>query len=373
MREFINGAEAIARGAIRAGCNFFAGYPITPATPILLHMIRELPKVGGVAIQAEDEIAAMGFCIGASLSGSRAMTATSGPGISLFSENIGAAIMAEVPLVIVDVQRMGPATGGATTGAQSDIQFLRWGTSGGFPVIVLSPTDVLDCYRLTQRAFDLAERFRVPVFLACDKQIVLNRTTVESSAFEDINVRQRNFAAVRDEFVPYRFTEPAEVPSMSPFGGPHLVRISTSSHDEYGYLTKNNEDMDRINRHLNAKIAAHREEIAEVKADHQEGADTLIISYGITAQSVLEAIRLLRQGGSKISSLVILSLWPVPELKILRAMRDMKRVIVVELNQGQYQREIERMASDSQEVIGVNRLDGRIFSPGEILASGGLK
>ena len=160
---------------------------------------------------------------------------------------------------------------------------------------------------------------------------------------------------------------------MSPFGGPHLVRISTSSHDEYGYLTKNNEDMDRINLHLKAKIAAHREEIAEVKADHQEGADTLIISYGITAQSVLEAIRLLRHEGSKISSLVILSLWPVPEPQILQAIRNMKRIIVAELNQGQYRREIERLASDSQEVIGVNRLDGRIFSPGEILASGGLK
>ena len=373
MREFINGAEAIARGAMKAGCNFFAGYPITPATPILLHMIRELPKVGGVAIQAEDEIAAMGFCIGAALSGSRAMTATSGPGISLFSENIGAAIMAEVPLVIVDVQRMGPATGGATTGAQSDIQFLRWGTSGGFPIIALSPTNVLDCYRLTQRAFDLAERFRVPVFLACDKQIVLNRTTVESSAFEDIHVRQRDIASAGDEFVPYRFTELAEVPPMSPFGGSHLVRISTSSHDEYGYLTKKNEDMDRINRHLIAKIAAHQDEIVEVKTDLQDGANTLIISYGITAQSVLEANRLLRQGGSKISSLVILSLWPVPERQIERVIKGMNRIIVVESNQGLYRREIERMASDSQEIIGVNRLDGRIFSPGEILESGGLK
>ena len=276
MREFINGAEAIARGAIRARCDFFAGYPITPATPILLHMIRELPKVGGVAIQAEDEIAAIGFCIGAALSGSRVMTATSGPGISLFSENIGAGIMAEVPMVIVDVQRMGPATGGATTGAQGDIQFLRWGTSGGFPIIALSPTDIYDCYFLTQRAFDLAERFRVPVFLACDKQIVLNRTTVERSAFEEMNVRERNIAPAREEFVPYRFAEPAEVPPMSPFGGAHLVRVSTSSHDEHGYLTKKNEDMVLINRHLTAKIADHRDEIADVKTDLQDGADTLI-------------------------------------------------------------------------------------------------
>jgi 2-oxoglutarate ferredoxin oxidoreductase subunit alpha len=280
--------------------------------------------------------------------------------------------MAEVPLVIVDVQRMGPATGGATTGAQGDIQFLRWGTSGGFPIIAFTPSNIYDCYLLTQRAFDLAERFRVPVFLACDKQIVLNRTTVERSAFEDINVRKRNIAPAREDFVPYRFAKPAEVPPMSPFGGPHLVRITTSSHNEYGYLTKKNEDMDLINRHLKAKITAHRDEIAEVKTDLQDGADTLIISYGITAQSVREAIQLLRGEGSKISSLVVLSLWPVPERQVLRAMKGMKRIIVAELNQGQYRREIERLASDAQEIIGVNRIDGGMLSPREILEGGGL-
>ena len=159
---------------------------------------------------------------------------------------------------------------------------------------------------------------------------------------------------------------------MSPFGGPHLVRITTSSHNEHGYLTKKNEDMDLINRHLSAKITAHRDEIAEVKIDLQDGADTLIISYGITAQSVREAIHLLREEGSKISSLVVLSLWPVPERQILQAMKGMKRIIIAELNQGQYRREIERLASDAQEIIGVNRLDGGMLSPREILEGGGL-
>lgn len=372
MREFINGAEAIARGAMRAGCDFFSGYPITPATPILLHMIRELPKVGGVAIQSEDEIAAIGFCIGAALSGSRVMTATSGPGMSLFSENIGAGIMAEVPMVIVDVQRMGPATGGATTGSQSDVQFLRWGTPGGFPIIALSPTNVSDCYLFIQRAFDLAERYRLPVFLACDKQIVLNRTTIVSSKFEEINVRQRTIASAKEDFVPYRFIDPEEVPPMSHYGGPHLVRITTSSHDEHGYLTKKNEDMEYINRHLSAKIFANRKEISDVRFDSQDGADTLIISYGITAQSVREAVQTLRQFGSKISSLIVLSLWPVPEQQIRKAIKGVKRIIVVELNQGQYRREVERLANDSQEVIGVNREDGRLISPVEILERGEL-
>src|SRR5512142_3063208 len=179
MREFMDGAEAITRGALTAGCNFFAGYPITPAAPILLRMLRELPKVGGVGIQAEDEIASMGMCIGAAMTGAKAMTATSGPGLSLYSENIGLAIMGEVPLVIVDVMRLGPATGGATTVSQGDVQFLRWGTSGGFPIIALCPTNAADCFRLVQQAFNLAERFRTPVFLATDKETASAQQTVE--------------------------------------------------------------------------------------------------------------------------------------------------------------------------------------------------
>src|SRR5512139_3918908 len=204
MRELINGAQAIVRGAIDAGCDYFAGYPITPATEILLYMIRELPKLGGTAIQAEDEIASMGFCIGAAMTGKRVLTATSGPGISLYSENIGLAIMGEVPMVIVDVQRMGPATGGATTVGQGDVQFLRWGTSGGYPVIVLSPTNVAECYQLTCKAFDLAERFRIPVFLATDKETVSSNSTIDASAFEKVPVRGRKVASPEINFAPYR-------------------------------------------------------------------------------------------------------------------------------------------------------------------------
>ena len=172
MKEFIDGAEAITRGALAAGCNFFAGYPITPATPILLRMLHELPKVNGVGIQGEDEIASIGMCIGAAMTGMKAMTATSGPGISLYSENIGMAIMGEVPLVIVDVMRLGPATGGATTVSQGDVQFLRWDTSGGFPVIALCPSNLTECFTLTMHAFNLAERFRASVFIATDKEMM---------------------------------------------------------------------------------------------------------------------------------------------------------------------------------------------------------
>ncbi len=367
MREFINGADAIVRGAIDAGCNFFAGYPITPATPLLIQMSAELPKVGGLAFQAEDEIAAIGVCIGAALAGARPLTATSGPGISLYSENIGAAIMCEVPLVLVDCQRMGPATGGATTVAQGDVQFLRWGTSGGYPLIVLSPASIADCYRLTMKAFDLAERFRVPVILATDKELVATNATVPLASLQPVPVRERRLAPEQGDFVPHRVSRLDEVPPMSFFGGPHILRFSTSSHDEHGYLTKDPQAMAKLNNHLWAKIEAHTGEIAEVQADLQPGAETLVASYGITSQAMLAAVHEARRTGVKLSALTITSLWPVPEQAILAAQEGIRHIVVPELNHGQYRREIERLARDSQEVLGVNRVDGELITPAQIL------
>jgi 2-oxoglutarate ferredoxin oxidoreductase subunit alpha len=370
MKEFVNGAELIARAAIHAECDFFAGYPITPATPILLHMLKELPKVNGIAIQAEDEIASMGFCIGAAMSGSRVMTATSGPGISLYSENIGLAIMGEVPVVIVNVQRMGPATGGATTVAQGDIQFMRWSTSGGYPVIVLAPATASDCYSLTMKAFDLAERFRSPVFLAADKEVVSTHTTVDVDSYQTQAVRPRITPPIDRAFVPYRIENISKTPLMSHFGGPHTVRFTTSSHDEYGYLSKDPKEVGKLNQHLSAKINHHVDEISLIDFDHQEGAETLLISYGVTSGSVCEAVRNARNQGTKVSSLTVYSLWPVPERQIRNAIKGVKRVVVAELNNGQYCREIERLTKNGQEVIGVNRVDGELLSPKQILTEG---
>jgi 2-oxoglutarate ferredoxin oxidoreductase subunit alpha len=372
MREFVNGADAIVRGALDAGCTFFAGYPITPATTILLKMIEELPKVGGVAVQGEDEIASIGFCVGAAMTGARAMTATSGPGLSLYSETVGLAIMGEVPLVIVNVQRMGPATGGATTVAQGDIQFMRWGTSGGYPVIVLSPADVAGCYSLTLRAFDLAEQYRVPVFLATDKETVSSSTTVALDAYQPVPVRERPLASADEDFTPYRFGLPADVPPMSPFGGPHIVRFTASSHDSRGYLTKNPADVAKLNAYLAHKIEDHVDEIAQVDLDHQDGSDTLIVSHGITAQSVAAAVQIARARGVRVSALTVYSLWPVPERLIRQAVAPVRRVVVAELNLGLYCREIERLTGDRHEVISVRRLDGELLCPDEILTRGGI-
>ena len=369
MREFIDGAEVIVRGAFAAGCNFFAGYPITPATPILLRMLRELPKVDGVGIQAEDEIASIGMCIGAAMTGAKAMTATSGPGLSLYSENIGMAMMGEVPLVIVDVMRLGPATGGATTVSQGDVQFLRWGTSGGFPVIALCPSSLADCFVLTQRAFNLAERFRTPVFIATDKEMVSAQQSVDTDTFEKIEIANRVSAPSDAEFVPFHVKKLADVPAFAPIGGEHITRFTTSMHDERGMLTKLRANVNKTSRHLWQKIESHRDELEFTQLDAQAGAQTLIVSYGITARSMLQAARDARAADKRVSTLTIQSLWPPPECALRESFRGISRIIVPELNLGQYRLEVERIAASIDprpKVIGVNRVDGELITPEEI-------
>lgn len=377
MREFTDGSTAMVRGALDAGCTFFAGYPITPASPILMMMMRELPKVGGVAIQGEDEIASIGMCIGAAMSGARAMTATSGPGISLYSENIGLAVMGEVPLVIVDVQRMGPATGGATTTAQGDIQFARWGTAGGYPIIALAPSSVAECYVLTMKAFALAERFRSPVFILTDKELNMTSTTVDIGAYRQVSDdtgggidAERPGAgpsgAGREAFTPYRYDPPDGVPPMARYGDDEILRFTGSTHDEGAFITKDPQTVNRLNRHLAEKIEAHRDEIELVDADLESGARTLLVSFGITAGAMREATQAARRTGRKVSALTVHSLWPVPETALRNAMKNVERVVVAELNLGQYRREIERIG-DGREVVGLNRVDGELIAPDQFL------
>ena len=360
MREFTDGSTAIVRGALDAGCTFFAGYPITPASPILMQMMGELPKVDGVAVQGEDEIASIGMCIGATLAGARAMTATSGPGLSLYSENIGLAIMGEVPLVIVDVQRLGPATGGATTVGQGDVQFVRWGTAGGYPIIALAPSSVSACYSLTRRAFDLAERFRCPVFLVTDKELNMTTTTVEADEYDKPAVRARAAQLLKE--LPYRYLPAADVPPLAQFGGPGAVRFTGSTHDERGLITKAPGKVAELNEHLRAKIEDNAAEIELAVKDLEPGATTLFVSYGITAGGMREAVAQIRALGKKVSALTVQSLWPVPEHAIRDAFVGITRIVVAELNHGQYRREIERLAQ-GVEVVGLHRVDGELIAP----------
>ena len=369
---FIEGNEAIARGAMRAKCDFFAGYPITPASSILHYMLDLVPRAGGIAIQAEDEIASMGFCIAAAMAGRRVLTATSGPGISLYSENIGLAIMGETPLVIINIQRLGPATGSATKGAEGDIQFTRWVTSGGLPIIALSPATVAEAYELTYRAFNLSEQYRTPVFVLASKETGVTQESVDLDSIELPPLVERGKIPSDQPCLPHSFESPTEVPTMADFGGEHVVRYTTSTHDKAAYLTTNPKVIQEMIDHYGAKIDDAADEIALVKEDFEEGADTLIISYGIISRSAAVAVEEARARGRKVSSLVLQTLWPVPKAAITSAMAGMKKVIVPEMNMGQYLIEIERLARPEVELVGVSKMNTKLIAPQEILDKGGI-
>ncbi len=389
MRELTDGSTAIVRGALAAGCSFFAGYPITPASSILMAMLEEVPKAGGVAIQGEDEIASLGMCVGAAMGGGRAMTATSGPGISLYSENVGLAVQGEVPLVIVDVQRLGPGTGGATTVSQGDVQFVRWGTAGGYPVIALAPSSIPECYTLTMTAFDLAERFRCPVFLLIDKELGLTLNTVPVDEYRDVRVRPRQTGGPgaldetgTDGARMYRYEPADKVFPMRLYGERgRAVRFTGSTHDERAIITKDRATIEALNRHLVDKIEDHRDEIERAETYLEPGTTTLWISYGVTAGAMREAVGLARRQGKKVSALTVQSLWPVPETAIAAALagldpedgepgdrpREIERVVVAELNHGLYRREIERVLPAEVEVAGLHRIDGDLITPAQFL------
>jgi 2-oxoglutarate ferredoxin oxidoreductase subunit alpha len=331
-------------------------------------MLDLLPPHGGTVLQAEDEIAAIGYCIGASMAGKKVMTATSGPGISLYSENISFAIGSEIPLVLVDVQRLGPSTGSATKGADGDVQFLRWGNTAGQPVIVLCPVDVADCFRLTMEAFNLAERFRCPVFLASNKEVGQTRESVDLGALGLPRVLERKTAQEGDPFQPFAFHSENEVPEFLPIGGSTLVRQTSSTHGEDGYITADPEEVDRMQRHREAKIAAHADSFAFGERDIDPGADLAILTYGVTARSAREALNWCRSEGRRVSLLVLKTLWPVPRGMIREAAHGAKAVLVAEMNQGQYAREIERVLPD-REVRFAGSMNGELLSPHEIKES----
>jgi len=358
----MEGNEAIARGAVAAGCRFFAGYPITPATTILSHMLALLPPLGGVCIQGEDEIASIGFCLGASMAGMKAMTATSGPGISLYSEQISFAIGSEIPIVIVDIQRLGPSTGSATRGADGDIQFLQWGSSGGLPVIVLAPADVEDCFSLTVRAFNLAEQYRCPVFLASNKEIAMTRASVDPDCLKAPEVVDRAAPAPEQNFMPFQINAGERVPAFLPIGGRTLVRQTSSTHGPDGYITTDPAEITRQLARMQTKITAAADQLGIVAHHPSAAADTLVVTYGVTSRAALSAARAMKASGTPVSLLVLKTLWPVPEAAIRQAASNVRRVLVVEMNRGQYVREVERILP-GKAVHFCGQMDGRLIAP----------
>jgi len=366
MREFITGNQAVVRGALRAGCDFFAGYPITPASSILSDFFRAFQEGAGIAIQTEDEIAAIAQCIGAAMTGAKALTASSGPGLSLYSENIGLAQMGEVPLVIVDCQRMGPATGGATATGEGDVLFARHVTSGGYPLPVLAATDAATAYRWTYEAFNIAERLRTPVIVLLSKDIALTRQTVDLDAIELSPIVQRR-PAEGDGYRPYAVASPEDVPAFAPIGGERLTRFTGSIHDECGVLTTNRSKIGAALTHLNVKIQAEQARLERVEEDLEPDARTLIVSYGLADGAARDAVRALRARGHRVSHVTLYTLWPVAEGALLRAATAaIERVIMPELNIGLYVDELRRVLHHPR-IVSLPRFDGGLISPQTII------
>jgi 2-oxoglutarate ferredoxin oxidoreductase subunit alpha len=371
-----SGNEMIAEGALRAGCSFFAGYPITPASGIYETMMSRLPKHGGggIAISAPDEISALAYCVGASLRGVKAMTATSGPGWALMIETVQYAVMTETPVVVAVVQRLGPSTGGATQGAQGDILLTEFATSGGYTIPIFCPSNPLECFELTVLAFNWSERLRTPVILLTDKEIAMTYESVDLSELHDLSALERPIFAPRGgdgegippRFRTYGFEEAQEAPKFSPVGGPWKVTATGSMHDKSGRLRKNTDESIDVLHHLQRKIADRADELAIVKTDLEPGAGIAVLSYGITARTAHEAVLRARTVGRRASWLNVLSLFPIPEKKILLALDGIQKVIIPEENlTGQYRLVIQHLL-DGREVVGVNRVGGMI-TPEEIL------
>jgi len=361
----MEGNDAIAWGAIASGCRFFAGYPITPATTIFNTMLKILPPLGGICLQGEDEIASIGYCLGASMGGLKAMTATSGPGISLYSEHISFAIGSEIPIVIVDVQRLGPSTGSATRGADGDIQFLRWGNSGGLPVIVLAPADVGDCYLLTIKAFNLAEEFRCPVFIASSKEIAMTRENLDMDAVDVPEIVERKSPPNGKPFIPFEAPLESKIPYFLPIGGDVIVRQTSSTHGADGYITTDSDEIARGQDRLKTKLTSKVERFSFHESIPEKDADTLLLTYGITARAARDVHQVCKNSGRPVSLLILKTLWPVPEELIKEKAKHVRRVVVVEMNLGQYVREIERILPDKTiEFLG--QMDGRLISPNQI-------
>jgi 2-oxoglutarate ferredoxin oxidoreductase subunit alpha len=365
----MTGNEACAEGALAAGCRFFAGYPITPSSEIAEELSAKLPMLGGHFIQMEDEIGAMGAVIGASLAGAKAMTATSGPGFSLKQENIGYATMGEVPCVIVNVQRGGPSTGLPTLPAQADVMQARWGTHGDHPIIALCPQSVRETFDLTVRAFNLTERYRIPVVLLLDETVGHISEKVHLPTADELDIYDRATPTVPpDQYLPYRHTD-SDIPEMATFGTGYRFHVTGLCHDETGFPTNDSVEIDRMIRRINRKMERYRDDFVEVEEFEVEDAEIGIFAYGSVARSAKRAMSLAREKGLKAGLLRPRTLWPFADREIRRLGERVRAIVVPEMNLGQMAHEVEWALAGRAEVARVNRIDGEPISPLQILAT----
>ena len=366
-KQVLQGNEACVRGALMAGCRFFAGYPITPATEIMEIMARELPKAGGVFIQMEDEIASLGAVIGASLAGAKSMTATSGPGFSLMQEHIGFACITEVPCVIVDVMRVGPSTGVPTQPSQSDVMQARWGTHGDHPIIALAPSSACEFLELTFQAFNLSERYRIPVIVLADQAVAHTREGVVLPGKRDIEVEERPQPTVPPEwYIPYG--DPGTgVPPMPAFGEGYRYHVTGLYHDERGYPTIRKDEVEPLILRLFSKISNDFDRLQWCDSFYTEDALITVIAYGCVARAALQAVKEAREKGIKVGLIKLKVIWPFMSLTITKALENSQKVLVPEMNIGQIAGEVRRVNQSRCEVVTLNKVDGTLITPLEIL------
>jgi len=366
--HFINGDEACAEGGVAAGCTFFAGYPITPATEVAERMSRRLPQVGGIYVQMEDEIASMAALIGASCAGAKAMTSTSGPGFSLMMENIGLACMMEAPCVIVNIMRAGPSTGLPTLVAQQDVMQARWGAHGDYEIIALAPDSPQEAFELTIEAFNLSETYRVPVILLSDEVVGHMTEKVVIPEPEAIKVTPRRLTKLKPrDYAPF-YPDDDGVPSMCTAGEGYHIHATGLTHDEFGYPVITADAQERLIQRLVRKIRNNAEKIIRTEDLYLDDAEVVVVSYGCSARTSLEVVEMARNDGLKVGMLRLITIWPFAERKIreLAARSSVKAFVVAEINAGQMAYEVERCAGGRAETVLAGFMGGRIFTPEEL-------
>jgi Pyruvate:ferredoxin oxidoreductase and related 2-oxoacid:ferredoxin oxidoreductases, alpha subunit len=364
---FVQGNEACVLGALYAGVNFFAGYPITPSTEIAEHLAEKLPKMGGAFIQMEDEIAAMCAVCGASLAGSKSMTATSGPGFSLKQEAIGYACIAEIPCVVVNVQRAGPSTGLPTKVAQGDVNQARWGTHGDHSIVVLTASTIQDVFTTTIEAFNIAETYRTPVILLYDEIVGHMREKLVIPPAGEVPVVERLRTDVKAgvNYHPYLPREDGRLP-ISDFGGVHRYNVTGLFHDIFGFPTENPDQVVKLIHHLVDKIENRAHQLAYYKEYYLEDAEHIIISYGSSARSARHLVEGRRSKGDRIGLLELQTLWPFPAQVVREKTSHAKNVFVVEMNMGQVLTQVRQAVRHPDRVFLVNRMDGMLVTPTDI-------
>ncbi|MEN8152982.1 MAG: 2-oxoacid:acceptor oxidoreductase subunit alpha [Acidobacteriota bacterium] len=363
-RKVLQGNIIVAKAAIAAGCNFFAGYPITPSSEVAQYMSKEFPKLGHDFIQMEDEIASLGACIGASLSGKKVLTATSGPGFSLMQEHLGMAVMAEIPLVIVNVMRGGPSTGIPTKPAQADIMQARWGTHGDHPIIALYPAFADEIFSETVRAFNLSEKFWTPVILLLDEVIAKAHEDLEIPHKKDIPIYKEAVHKIKDLNIYDR--EIGENPPRVDFFKGYPIHIDGLEHDSHGWPTSDPKIADKMQNLRMQKIYNHLDEIIEYKEYYMDDAEIMVFSFGVSARSALCAVKKARKQGIKVGLFQPLTIWPFPKRELQERFKKIKKILTVEMNMGQTKYEIERVAPDDVEKRTMLRANGIPFTPREV-------